>query len=103
MTGCYCAIAQIVPFIGEIETLQRPAASGAAELARPMLEGLIEDVEKHALEVWDPALCVDLYRMLIQAIRAENGANVDRSQREAVLFEKLCRLDPRTALVLARR
>jgi type VI secretion system protein VasJ len=77
--------------------------SGAANLARPMLEGLVEDAQRHGLEVWDPALCVELYRTLIQAIRAETGANVDHSQREAVLFEKLCRLDPAAALVLARR
>lgn len=75
----------------------------AAELARAMLNGLLEDVERHELERWDPVLCTELYRLLLQAMRAENPANVARSRREALLFEKLCRLDPRAALLLARR
>lgn len=76
--------------------------NGVAQLALPLLDDLDKYVERHDLEVWDPELCVTLYVDLIRALRADaEGTNVDHSAREALLFGKLVRLDPKAALVLA--
>jgi type VI secretion system ImpA/VasJ family protein len=69
--------------------------AGKAQVARPLLEGLLEHVERHQLEVWEPGLCVTLYASLVRCLRVIGG-----SSREQELFDKLCRLDPAAAMGL---
>jgi type VI secretion system protein VasJ len=69
--------------------------AGKAQVARPLLEGLLEHVERHQLEVWEPGLCVILYASLVRCLRVIGG-----SSREQELFDKLCRLDPAAAMGL---
>lgn len=69
--------------------------AGKAQVARPLLEGLLEHVERHQLEVWEPALCVTLYASLVRCLRVIGG-----SSKEQELFDKLCRLDPAAAMGL---
>ncbi len=67
--------------------------AGKAQVARPLLEGLLEHVERHQLEIWEPGLCVALYASLVRCLRTIGG-----SSKEQELFDKLCRLDPAAAM-----
>ena len=69
--------------------------AGKAQVARPLLEGLLDHVERHQLEVWEPGLCVTLYASLVRCLRTIGG-----SSKEQELFDKLCRLDPAAAMGL---
>jgi type VI secretion system protein VasJ len=74
------------------------------ELARGMLEHLLVDVERHGLETWEPATCATLYSYLLVAAREVSrakGGSPDLGAREQYLFDKLCRLDPASAIKLS--
>ena len=74
------------------------------ELARGMFEHLMGDVERHALETWEPATCATLYSYLFIATREvarAKGGSPDLEAREQYLFDKLCRLDPASAIKLS--
>ncbi len=74
------------------------------ELARGMLEHLEADVERHGLETWEPATCATLYSYLLVAAREVSrakGGPPDLVAKEQYLFDKLCRLDPASAIKLS--
>ncbi len=74
------------------------------DLARALLEHLIADVERHGLETWEPALCATLYSYLLAATREVSrakGDSPDLVAKAQVLFDKLCRLDPASAIKLS--
>ena len=74
------------------------------DLARGMLEHLVVDVERHGLETWEPATCATLYSYLLVAAREVSrakGGSPDLVAREQYLFDKLCRLDPASAIKLS--
>jgi type VI secretion system protein VasJ len=74
------------------------------DLARGMFEHLMSDVERHGLEVWEPATCATLYSYLFAATREVSrakGGSPDLVAREQYLFDKLCRLDPASAIRLS--
>ena len=74
------------------------------DVARPMFEHLVAEVERHQLESWEPALCASLYAQLLVATREFarlHGASADLTAREQHLFDKLCRLDPASAIKLS--
>jgi type VI secretion system protein VasJ len=83
----------------------RMALDGAKpDLARPLLEGLVHDIEHHDLEAWEPELCALVYASLLGAIRASGrgtGGPMDAGGREQSVFDRLYRLDPRIALNLS--
>jgi type VI secretion system protein VasJ len=78
------------------------------ELARPLLEHLVGEAERHHLEAWEPALCVTLYASLLVATREVSrgsgnakGSAPELAARERLLFDKLCLLDPASAIKLS--
>jgi type VI secretion system protein VasJ len=73
---------------------QKPA------LARPILEGLVSQIDAVGLETWDPELCVSVYASLLNALRSTKPPIVDANRREAFIIEKICRLDPALAVRL---
>ena len=78
--------------------------SAKPELARAMLEHLVGDVERHGLETWEPATSATLYTLLIAATREvlrAKGGSPDLEARQQYLFDKLCRLDPASAIKLS--
>ncbi len=91
-------------FRGQL-TVARMALDGSKpELARPMLENLLEDIQRHGLEAWEPALCATVYASLVVAIRAALRAKsgpADLAGKEQIVFDKLCRLDPASAIKLS--
>ena len=71
------------------------------DLARPMLERLLEDIQRHSLEEWEPALCAGVYAALLESIRAvmrSGSGPADLPGKEQHVFEKLARLDPASAI-----
>ena len=72
------------------------------DLAKPMLEALVSDVEAHHLETWEPALCIPVYSSLLACLRGgrapETSVAPEQLVREEYLFDKLCRLDPAAAV-----
>jgi type VI secretion system protein VasJ len=74
------------------------------ELARPLLEHLLGDVERHGLEAWEPGLCASLYAQLLVATREVSrakGGPAELVAKEQYLFERLCRIDPAAAMKLS--
>ncbi|MBK6693767.1 MAG: type VI secretion system domain-containing protein [Myxococcales bacterium] len=90
-------------FRGMLQAGTMAIEQGQFQLARAVLESLLDVVGRHQLEEWDPALCASLYQLLIQALRGQGGENPDQGAREAQLFDKLCRIDPEAALALTQR
>jgi type VI secretion system protein VasJ len=77
---------------------------GKPELGRPMLEHLAGEIDRHDLESWEPGLCATLYASLLVATREAaraKGAPPDLAARATVLFDKLSRLDPASAIKLS--
>jgi type VI secretion system protein VasJ len=78
---------------------ERPA------VARPILEGLEADVDAHRLDVWEPALALEVWTALHECYRAlERGAEADRKaalgEAAARVFERVCAAAPGRALGL---
>lgn len=74
-----------------------------SEVARPLLERLDDDVERHALAEWNPRLALtvwsDLYTCYNVMLRQANEAEKqDYAQRAEQTFEKISRLDAGYAL-----
>jgi type VI secretion system protein VasJ len=71
-------------------------------LARPLLEDLLQRIDDHQLETWQPELCVAVYTTVLEALRASKPAAADKPPREteAGILEKICRLDPALAVRL---
>jgi type VI secretion system protein VasJ len=78
---------------------ERPA------VARPLLEGLEADVDAHRLDVWEPALALEVWTALHECYRAlERGAEADRKaalgDAASRVFERVCAAAPGRALGL---
>ena len=92
-------------FRSKLTVAQLALDGGKPEIARPMLESLIPEVDQHHLETWEPQLCIPLYTNLLACLRrARGGAKTPPAPevlaRETYLFDKLCRLDPASALTV---
>jgi BMFP domain-containing protein YqiC len=65
-------------------------------VGRPILEGLLKEIDKRKLEDWEPELCARAVGALAATYRAL-GTDVEKSVLLPVQ-NRLCRLDPVTAL-----
>jgi len=84
----------------ELEAAQLALDASKATLARPILDGLVSQIETHGLDAWEPSRCVRVYAALLSALRAINPPIVDAKHRETSIIDKLCRLDPVLAVRL---
>jgi len=75
---------------------------GKADLARPLLEGLVAEAQTHGLEHWEPELAARTYELLLKA-RTGAGANGKGTSQppDQEVFDRLCRLDPAAAFKAA--
>lgn len=72
-------------------------------LARPILEGLQQEIDRYALETWEPSLALEVWQNLHKCYESlasgppgpARQAFLEGSQR---VFEKICRVDVRHAL-----
>lgn len=71
--------------------------AGQPAVARPILEGLSEEAERHDLEHWEPLLCSKIFEALLRS--APPG---DSSASTIRAYDRLCRIDPALALGLGR-
>lgn len=78
---------------------------GQPVIARPILESLDQEVSRHALEVWDPAVALEVWTSLYRCYEALAPTMLGNDQvllrnSATTTFEKICRLDARLALTL---
>jgi len=74
-------------------------------MARPILEGLQGEIDRYALETWEPSLALEVWQNLHKCYESlatgppgpAKQAYVEASQR---VFEKICRVDVRHALAM---
>jgi hypothetical protein len=69
-------------------------------LAKGVFEGLERDVEAHGLEAWEPALAAASAEGLVLCHRALAKGGKPIPPEAGVLYDRVCRLDPATALRL---
>lgn len=92
-------------FRGRLASAQVCLEAHQYAIARAQLEGLDRLLEYHRLAEWDPGLGSQFYAALYAAHRGVNlamGGEVPPEARakEQAAFERLCQLDPGTALKL---
>jgi hypothetical protein len=107
-------------FRGRLASAQLCLGAGRAAIARGQLEGLVELIDAHRLETWDPGLCAEVYASLYGAIKTLNTARPaaptpgvavppapivkpEDVAAERAAFERLCQLDPAQALKLSAK
>lgn len=81
--------------------------AGQAAAAVAHLEALDEEVERHSLEAWEPALATELLKVFYRCEKKLSQSG-HRDQKEAVqrldrLYGRLCRIDTLSALTLEGR
>jgi type VI secretion system protein ImpA len=86
-------------FLRKIQVAQVCAATGNEEIALPILQDLVEEIDRRSLEDWEGSEVVLqplglLYRSLAQSEFAE--------EERRRLYARICRLDPVRALSLGR-
>jgi type VI secretion system protein VasJ len=74
-------------------------------VARPLLERLDEEIDRHALDAWDPPLALEVWTNLHACYEAL-ARSAPQSQKQELgrqadaMFEKICQVDPTRALSL---
>ncbi len=82
-------------------SVARLALQGSQKsVARPILEGLALEVERHGLEAWEPELAARVYASLLSCLN-KDAKEAEEVAKFSALFDKLCRLDPAAAIALA--
>jgi type VI secretion system protein VasJ len=74
------------------------ASAGSDALAVALFEGLVADLDRHGLDEWEPALaseCLAGYHQLLKSLVARDK---EMAQAAAVVYRRLCRVDPKRAL-----
>ncbi len=69
-------------------------------VAKGVFEGLEREVTTHNLEVWEPSLAAASAEGLVQCYRALGRGGKPIPPEAGVLYDRVCRLDPATALRL---
>ncbi len=85
-------------FRARLEAAQMAIKASKPELARPILEGLVDEADEHQLEVWEPELCAQLYLFLLKSRTAKGASKSEHHLGNEIVFDRLCRLDPAAAL-----
>ena len=81
------------------------ARGGRHAVARPLLEGLDAEITAHRLDLWEPALALDVWTALHACYAAlERTANAEAkpalNQAAARVFERVCAVEPGRGLEL---
>jgi hypothetical protein len=60
-----------------------------------VFEGLVRMIDSSGLEQWEPELAVSCYRAYLDCLKAlEKPNDTGLAERRAVVYRRLCRLDP---------
>lgn len=88
-------------FRARLSVAKLAISGGKPEVARPILEGLLTEADRHQLEVWEPELCAGLLSALYLCRKATSKPGPEEDSVWSVIFARLCRLDPAAALRLS--
>jgi type VI secretion system protein VasJ len=83
-------------FRSRLLVAQLAIEGGKPEVARPLLESLVQEIELHALDTWEPDLSVAVYTALLSVLGGSKGP--EATSRQTHIFDRLCRLNPAAAL-----
>ena len=75
-------------------------AANQPAMARAVFEATEKEVAEHGLETWEPALASASAEGLVQSLRALAKGGKPLPPEAALLYDRVCRLDPTTALKL---
>ena len=84
-------------FLRRLELVTMLVDAARAEIAMPIVEELLEQLDTHKLEVWEE--CGVAAQALVLACRAIDATDGDK-RRRGELYLRICRLDPIAALSL---
>ena len=88
-------------FRARLSVAKLAISGGKPEVARPILEGLLSEADRHQLEDWEPELCASLLSALFLCRKTTSKPGADEELAWASIFGRLCRLDPAAALRLS--
>ena len=75
-------------------------AANQPAMARAVFEATEKEVAEHGLETWEPALASASAKRLVQSLRALAKGGKPLPPEAALLYDRVCRLDPAAALKL---
>ena len=76
------------------------SAPGQTDVAIPLLQQLIERLEKTSVSEWESDFVARAYDILIKAYGRSDDENQDTEEGRSDAFKRLCWLDPVTATSL---
>ena len=76
-------------------------AARRSELARPHLDLIIKDIERHDLEKWDPVLALQAYKLVWNGYKRQTQKTLQ--QRAEEIVARIAQLDAAEALRLAKK
>lgn len=79
------------------------ATAGSDSMAVALFEGLIADLDRHGLDEWEPALASECLAGYHQCLKALAPRDKEMAQSAAVVYRRLCRVDPKRALAAGLR
>jgi type VI secretion system protein VasJ len=74
------------------------AAAGSDAMAVALFEGLVADLDRHGLDEWEPQLASECLAGYHQCLRNLAPRDKEMAQAAAVVYRRLCRVDPKRAL-----
>ena len=72
-------------------------------MAAGLFEGLIEELDRHQLDVWDPSLASECLASYYHCLKALGQKDKEMAQVAGVVYRRLCRVDPKRALTEVSR
>src|SRR5262249_13084478 len=90
-------------FLCQLHTARLLFTHGKPEAAKPLLQGLDEQIERYGLKDWEPDRCLTVWSLMRRCYEQLSGqvsqqAQEDYLARSERCFDKMCRLDVRLAL-----
>jgi type VI secretion system protein VasJ len=90
-------------FLARFELAALASEAGKERVAAPLFEALDTEIQRHALEQWEPVLAVRVLEALYRCrkrLAERRGATPDDAARAEAVFARICRVDPVAAAAL---
>jgi type VI secretion system protein VasJ len=85
-------------FRGRLAMARACASAGSSAMAVALFEGLVADLDRYSVDEWEPALASDCLAGYHQCLKALAATDKEMAQTAAVVYRRLCRVDPKRAL-----
>jgi type VI secretion system protein VasJ len=73
-------------------------SAGDEQLAAGLFSALYDEIERRGLDEWEPELAADCLAGYHECLTRGDGTRPEMAQRSALVYARLCRVDPRRAL-----